>query len=169
MFGPFSLPTSKSAGPLVFDGGIARCFARTPLGAALAAQHLSTRMHAGPDSVRATNQQATPGPGRDKWINKLMTEGAIDLTNPTGIAQVGGFRVVSFTPQQAVVELTPNEEAPGQVRVYTYTLVWDGAAWGSGDWKLVVRPDGELSPPPHELPSSDGATPDGGGFLRWRP
>jgi hypothetical protein len=162
MFGPFSLPYSSAAGPLLTDGGLARCYARTPLGAALAAEQISTRMQAGDDAARVSTAQAMPGPGRALWIKTLFSQGAIDITRPEGTVQSGGFRVVSFSPQQAVVELASREDRPGQVRVYAFTVVWDA------DWKLAVLPDGELSPPPHRLASSDGVVPDDEGFVRWR-
>lgn len=162
MFGPFSLPYSSTAGPLVVENGIARCYARTPLGAVLAAVQISTRMQAGDDAARVSTAQAIPGPGLSLWNKKLFSQGAIDISRPDGTVQVGGFRVVSFSPQLAVIELCPAEGRAGLVRAYAITLVWDD------DWKLVVQSNGDLSPPPHRLSSSDGVIPDGEGFVRWR-
>lgn len=161
MFGPWALPYSKTAGPMIVDGGVARCFAHTPLGAALATAHIAVRMQAGDDAPRVSLAQAMPGPGRDRWIEKLYDEGVLDLTSPQGTAQLGGFRIVSFTPQHAVVE-SATTSGGDQVRVFTFTLAWDG------DWKLLLQPEGTLSPAPHQAGSSDGTSPDTEGFVRWR-
>lgn len=162
MFGPFPLPYSSTAGPLVMEDGLAWCYARTPLGAALAAVQISTRMQAGDDAGRVSAAQAMPGTGLTLWNKKLFSQGAIDTSRPDGTVQIGAFRVVSFSPQMAVIELCPSEGRAGHVRAYAITLGWDT------DWKLIVQPNGELSPPPHRLPSADGIVPEGEGFIRWR-
>jgi len=148
------LPVSASDGPSTIDGDVARGYSATPQGAVLAAVQGITRLRLAPDSSwpQVANTVAAPGEGRDTYaVNRAM----ITITGPapTGTeASITGFRVVDYTPEQAVVELA-RKRADTTVVATTHTLVWAG-----DDWKLVLPgPDSE-APAAASLANLDGFT-----------
>ncbi|GAA4060835.1 hypothetical protein [Actinomadura miaoliensis] len=150
-----ALPYSSAAGPLVVsaDGEVARCFAHTPLGALLAATHLSSRYVFSTQWRVITTEQVIPGPGRDAYV-KLRKNRGVDVVVPGSLGQIAGFQFVTYGPQTAVVQLVMRFST-GQMSVSAVTVKWQ-----DGDWKLELQPNGSPSASQQLVSSLNG-------FARW--
>lgn len=145
-----ALPVSK-AGPHESQGGRVWGFDQSPEGAVLAAFHLPFRVGAnsGPDVFRATLATQVTGPDREKFAATIEADyaleaDAIEATNnqktnaaaPQGPDNAIGYRLDSFTPTQAVIQILlgtgPNPKGIVFLN-FTYSL-----RWLDGDWRLVA-------------------------------
>ncbi|MFC0039577.1 hypothetical protein [Actinomadura rayongensis] len=152
LFGGVALPYSATAGPLVVEGsGVARCFARSPLGALIATDQLSARYLLSPDWRTIVRTQVVAGPGRDAYT--AWRSGQRVNAFDTGYAQVAGFRFITYTPQCAVIEKVMRA-GDGSLGVFDLTVQWE-----DGDWRLQLQPDGVANPPGHDVESLDGYVP----------
>lgn len=154
--GAVELPYSASAGPAVVDGDVARCYARTPLGALLALAQISMRS-ANTDGWRSViEQQVMPGTGRDLFEQQVaagMDSQAGSPPNAAELAQYAGFTFMSYTPDSAVVQFALSFPG-GELRAVVLTAVWSG-----GDWRLQVLDDGSQSAGVTSPDNLDGFTP----------
>jgi len=146
------LPVSARAGPRATNGGRAAGFARSPLGALLAAINIGVRANAqwGPRIFAAVIRRQVTGPdaaallancevaygqaSQSRHVTDGQPLGNVDVTEE-------GFRWVAYTPAAAILDLV--SAGPGSqgsaVRASTQIeTVWDG-----GDWKLVAPPGGD--------------------------
>ena len=146
------LPVSAQAGPRETSGGLAAGFARSPLGALLAAVNIGVRANAqwGPRIFAAVIRRQVTGPdaaallancevaygeaSQSRHVTDGQPLGNVDVTEE-------GFRWVAYTPAAAILDLV--SAGPGSqgstVRASTQIeTVWDG-----GDWKLVAPPGGD--------------------------
>jgi hypothetical protein len=141
VYNAVAYPFSVTAGPMVGEsGGIARCYAHTPLGALLAVSHIPDRMAVAPDWRKVVTTQVLPGPGREAFIHKRSEfTGSTDFA-PGEAAQIAGFRFVTYTPATAVVQMV-TRGAQGVMRSFTFTVMWS-----DGDWKLQLQPNGDPWP-----------------------
>jgi hypothetical protein len=140
----FVMPSSPTAGPLVTDGVVARCYAHSPAGALLASIQIPTRLPL-VGNVKWEDialAQIAPGPGRDAWIQHLRDAIASAPPGEPGPrpAQVAAYQFVSYTPTAAVVATVKRTDSGGMA-VVSESLVWE-----SGDWKVSVLPDGSWGP-----------------------
>ena len=128
-----ALPTSKSAGPAVMEGDVARCYARTPYGALLAAG--PRRSIFAPD-WRTVTQRQTFGDARQKYVDARSAE---EATSGSATAEAGdhgqmaGFKFVAFTDAVVVVEQVwrfPD----GKLQASVTTV-----QWSDGDGKLQLQ------------------------------
>jgi hypothetical protein len=151
LFMGVALPYSPTAGPAAVDGPVYRRFERSQAGALLAAVHLGTRylLTPGEGWREVLDRQVLPGAGRDAFaVNRT----GVDPQAPAGTyGQIAGFRVVTFTPDVAVVQLVSRFPTSGVLQVTTTTVRWVG-----GDWRLQLQPDGGTSPTAQAVPSLDG-------------
>ncbi|MFL4496496.1 hypothetical protein ACJ6WD_35440 [Streptomyces sp. VTCC 41912] len=144
-----ALPRSKSAGPLKIDGKTASCYAHTPRGALMAAANGFYRSILVAPDVAPLRAQALPGPARDaleqqlKKVNQPVQSGQM--------AQIAGFRIVSYTDATTVVSLVNGSETAHSLKSSDITVQWSG-----GDWKIVPPPTGGLNTPGIQLTSLDG-------------
>jgi hypothetical protein len=146
------LPSSVVAGPRETRGGIAAGFARSPLGALLAAVNIGVRANAqwGPRIFAAVIRGQVTGPGaaallagcQASYAQASQSEG-VTGGGPLGDVDVAeeAFRWVTYTPAAAVIDLV--SAGPGgqgtTVRASTrIEVVWDG-----GDWKVTAPPGGD--------------------------
>jgi hypothetical protein len=149
LFGGVALPYSSTAGPMVVEGaGVARCFARSPLGALIATDQLSVRYLLSSDRRTIVRTQVVPGRGRDAYT--AWRSGQPVNAFDTGYAQVAGFRFITYTPQWAVIEKVMRG-ADGSLAAFVLTVQWEG-----GDWRLCLQPDGVANPSGHDVDSLDG-------------
>ncbi|TCI96376.1 hypothetical protein [Aeromicrobium sp. IC_218] len=128
----WAFPVSPSAGPgrRPADGPWS-CFARTPMGAALAAYTIGFRLAVVEDFEAAVRQQVAPGVGQQALL-QLGQEPAEDTVDTKG------FVIESYSPDAAVV---------------SYLLVQQGrnftcsteVQWRDGDWVLRALADGSTS------------------------
>ena len=115
--------------------------------AQLGARYLLT---AGTGWRDVARRQLLPGPGRTGF---LTARAAVDeLTVPPGTyGQFAGFRVVTFTPDIAVLQMVSRFALTGRLQLTTTTVRWVG-----GDWRLELQPDGGSSPTAQQVPNLDG-------------
>ncbi|MFC7344950.1 hypothetical protein [Saccharopolyspora griseoalba] len=134
-----ALPISQEAGPGMQGGAVAADYQRSPVGALLASMQISTRYLVLPgDGWRqVTEHQVLPGPGRDAYI-KARSSAGDDLGSAR--SQFAGFRFVTYTPDEAVIQLASRAANGGLVGT-TVTV-----RWSEGDWKLELQPNGAVSP-----------------------
>jgi len=147
-------PYSADAGPAHVVGSVAAGYARSPLGALLAAQQIGTRYSQPPGLGwrTVTLAQVLPGPGRDAYLRLRAT--VSDAAPTDGYAQPEGFRYVAWTPDQAVLQLLAH-------RGVQYAVVTMTVRWQHGDWRLELLADGSNSPSVTSLPSPTGFVPWG--------
>jgi hypothetical protein len=131
LFSAIALPSSTESGPAVVGKSVARCYARTPVGALLATSQISVRYLAADDWLTVTRTQ-TVGAGREPYI-AARTE-AEKTTPPNGDgtahAQIAGFRFDTYTDNTAVIE-TVWRFPDGRMQAATTTALWQ-----DGDWRL---------------------------------
>lgn len=156
LYGLEALPYSATAGPLVTEGVVARCYAHSPGGALLASIQIPARISLS-GNVKWENvatAQLPPGPGRDALMRRVRDSIAAAPTGQPGQApgQVAAFQIVSYTPAAAVVATVYRGDG-GALGVSSISLVWE-----SGDWKVSVLPTGDLGPPAAAVPSIAGYT-----------
>ncbi len=152
-----SWPESATVGPTKDIDGISRCFAHTPIGAALAAVNLTQSVRVA-DLDRAQQileVQYVANEGRSvaaAGIAKIYAD------QPPATRQWGramGFKILAFSEDQARVLLVENWPQRGQYTGYSVTL-----HWVDGDWKIALETTGQ--------PSADGEiTVDPDGFTPW--
>ena len=147
-----ALPFSKAAGPQVVQSEVARCYAHTPTGALLAAVQIQYRLAISDDWVPIVYQQVMPGPGRDALValEKASAKTPEPPTPPGDYAQVAAFLFVTYTPHVAVIEIVTRSDS-GAMGLETNTVNWSG-----GDWKLVLQPNGEVTPSVQTVTSTVG-------------
>ncbi|GAA1377127.1 hypothetical protein ACFPK5_00255 [Streptomyces beijiangensis] len=157
LFHGVALPASAAAGPGKTDGDVARCYARTPAGALLAATQISTRSMLAPD-WRSVMTQQTYGDARQAMIDartKAEKAGPPPTPEPGELGQLAGFKFVTYGPSTAVVEVV-TRFSTGILQASALTVRWDA---GRGDWQYEVSLS---SAPQHSVPSLDGYVPWGG-------
>lgn len=148
------VPVSASAGPTRIQGALWWCFARTPVGAVLAAHIIPAQM-SGPHWQTVTRQQVVPGEGRDMFeFKNSILRGPSPRPGQSSDVSYSGFSVTSYTRGSASVELLLKT---GQG--FATTTV--DLRWSDGDWKVLPYRDGSLYSP---LELAQGA----GGHLLWR-
>lgn len=159
LFRTAALPVSASAGPTRFEGPVARCYARTPRGALMAAINLFYRIAVTAPDTTVALRQVVAGPGRDELLDQLRQARPDEPADQASgsLAQLAGYRIVSYTPDTTVVTLVNGATATNSLKSGDVTVRWQ-----DGDWKLVARPDGWISTPPTPLRSLAGFTPFGG-------
>ena len=160
------LPYS-AAGPRYTAGGIAAGFARSPLGALLAAVNIGVLANAqwGPRIFTAVIRGQVTGPDAAALLascqaayGQASQSGGVTGGQPLGAVDVTeeAFRWVTYTPAAAIIDLV--SAAPGSqgttVRASTQVqVVWDGS-----DWKVIAPPGGNWGSAATELSSLRGYT-----------
>lgn len=144
----WAFPISASAGPGKRPAaGPWSCFARTPMGAVIAAYTIDLRLSFVSDFEAAVKQQVSPGVGRDA----LLAQGS---ERPEAITDTKGFIVESYTPDDAVISLYVVQQGES----FTCSVE---VQWRDGDWKLRALADGSTSSgcirsaPPKYVPWGD--------------
>jgi hypothetical protein len=151
LFMGVALPYSPAFGPTVVDGPLYGGFERSQPGALLAAVQLGVRylLTPGEGWREVLERQVLPGAGRDAFARNRA---GIDPQAPPGTyGQIAGFRIVTFTPEVAVVQLVSRFPTSGVLQVSTTTV-----RWVDDDWRLQLQPDGGTSPTAQAVPTLDG-------------
>jgi hypothetical protein len=149
--GPVLVPTSATEGPASYHGPIWTCYAHTPMGAVLAAYDIFAGL-ASPDWRTVADNEVVPGQGQQAFIQAGEKQ-TYQAPAPGEIAPAVGFEVVSYTPQQATIEVLADAGENYQADERTVT-------WTDGDWKMVLTPDGTSGPDTQLVTSADG-------FVLW--
>jgi hypothetical protein len=152
LFSGVALPYSPTAGPRSVDGPVYAGYQRSQAGALIAAAQLGTRYLLTPgDGWReVAERQVLPGVGRDVFVAARAQVDDLDVP-PGTYGQLAGFRIVTFTPDVAVISFASRFSLTGQLQATTTTVKWTG-----GDWRLELQPDGGPSPTAQTVPDLDG-------------
>lgn len=142
-----ALPFSPSVGPLSVKGDIARCYAHTPRGALLAAVQISVRLDRSEKWQTILERQVVAGEGKAAYARVRASSKVVPAKEA---AQFRGFRIVSYTPQSAVVGTVSLDPVRGKRMARTTTVEWDG------EWKLVPTSDGASGSVPRAVDSLSG-------------
>ncbi|KAB2344753.1 hypothetical protein [Actinomadura rudentiformis] len=138
------MPFSPAVGPLDIQGDIARCYAHTPRGALIAAVQISVRLDRSTRWQKILEQQVVAGEGKAAYARVRASR---QVPSDGEAAQIAGFRIVSYTPQTAVVETVSRDPARGARTARTTTVKWDG------DWKLAPTPEDSTGSAPQVVNS----------------
>lgn len=157
--GAMKVPVSKAAGPVRADGPLLWCFARTPQGAALAAQVIVAQMN-GTDWRAIAGQQLVQSRARDFYVALHS-----DTSDPAGepVPAFAGFAVRSYSPDGAVVKLLLNTGGSASANVLSSSFVSTSVTllWQDGDWKVLPTSSATVST---SWKTASGNT----GFVLWR-
>lgn len=147
-------PVSKSVGPTRTVDGFDACFARSPLGAALAAQTATYDQYGTHSAAKSLAFYVADSAGKSKTLQIAAKQSDPGVQRASGL-NPAGFSIEAFTKDR--VELTLVYSAPSTSTGYfgmPFTLVWVG-----DDWKLAVLDNGATS--------TGGTTPSEGDFVHW--
>lgn len=154
-----ALPSIPGQGPSVVSGDLARGYAHTATGALLAVVNASYRNSVATDDEWRAIAEATlaPGNGTDLFVHDRAAIKTDSSSNPgdSGYTQVGGFEFLSYTPDDAVIQVVTTG-SNGVLQVGAYHAVWV-----TGDWKLHLSDDGKFTPSTQQVSSMDG-------FIAWQ-
>jgi len=128
----FAVPSSAADGPTLHGAaGVGYCYSHTPVGALLAASNLGHGtgtpqeiQDASLDHSLVTNQYTSQLAG-----TPATGEGG------TGGVQLAGFRIVSYSPDQASITLAASVSA----RTDAYPQLTVAMQWQDGDWRAVPQ------------------------------
>jgi hypothetical protein len=128
------LPVSNTQGPGRRDtNGAWSCFARTPVGAVLAAWTIPARLGDAAEFTAVVKQQTLPGPGQDARLKQGQTRHlASDEPLPLG------FRVNAY--DGSIATITFYVRQPGLTGRCASSVQWVGGK--AGDWELRFATDG---------------------------
>lgn len=131
-----ALPKSKSAGPVKADKktGVTSCYARTPMGAAMASINIGIRLGLAAPDTAIVDEQVADGPYKEKLRQVVKGYAA-----PDSKAQIAGFRVITYDRSNATISLAAGDSADG------YAESRGTVAWQDGTWRLVATAD-DLEP-----------------------
>jgi hypothetical protein len=146
------LPVSAQAGPSGTSGGIAAGFARTPLGALLAAVNIGVRANAqwGPRIFTTIIRRQVTGPDAAALLaacqaayDQAAQSGQVAGGQPLGTVHVTeqAFRWITYTPAAAILDLI--SAGPGSNGATVRASVQMEVVWDGGDWKVVAPPGGD--------------------------
>lgn len=167
------VPVSLTAGPSDTTDGRARGFARTPLGAVLAAAHISVRLspQAGPAVFESTLREQVVGPDAaalDEQLEESYQQARAQLGLPYGVpagrlySTIRGYRVDADSLDRPTVRLLI--EGPGANSGSVLVALVADLQWVDDDWALVAPTSGDWSTATSLVTDSAGYTrfPDGG-------
>lgn len=132
------VPVSKTAGPLKYDGPVWSCYARTPMGAVLAA-HAITDHFSYPGWREVVERQVVPGEGRDALIASRSQEEDKPTSGQADAGGYAGFSVLAYNKEEATVMFLLRSPNAGVYGTASVTVQWH-----EGDWKVAPDPDGTV-------------------------
>jgi len=161
------LPVSPVAGPRDTRSGLASGYSDTPPGAVLAAVNIAVRAtpQFGPRIFRPTIDGQVTGPDASALLqscaaaySQAVRAAHVKYGQPLGLAYVveQGFRLVSWSPAQATVDIVSAGPGPQGVTARAATRV--GLEWLRGDWRVVAPPGGNWAASATEMSSLAGFT-----------
>lgn len=132
--GKYAVPTSKTSGPATTWGGLHSCFAHTPTGA-LFASVVTTFDFGRSNGVNRefVETRLTDGEQKQILVDQLKT--LTSVSADAGVPfQLAGFRIDSYTPDRALIQLAVRVVAGPKMGVLLSTPV--SVEWADGDWLL---------------------------------
>ncbi|WP_431679094.1 hypothetical protein [Kitasatospora sp. KL5] len=131
------VPTSRTAGPLVQDGGVWRCFAHTPEGAARAAAVINAVDTPRDDWEASARLQLTPQEAARRYVDNRKADPFGEPLKGVVIKMMG-FAIQTYSPEQCTVMMLASA-GPDRYLVVTRTV-----RWVDGDWRMLADQDGSL-------------------------
>ncbi|MPV36103.1 hypothetical protein [Georgenia subflava] len=151
LVGTVAAPEVPGAGPgVVADDGLRTCYARTPVGALVAAANVVAMGSTDLLVPRMTETMTAAGPGRDAALVRLTEPD--DSPSPAARYQLRGFRMLGYTGERASVDIAISV-GDGALGSFVVDLIWQ-----DGDWKVRLTEDGRLGSPPTQVPDLAGYT-----------
>ena len=147
-------PVSKSVGPTKTFDGFDACFARSHLGAALAATTAIYDQYGKHSAADSLNFYIADSAGKKKSLAVAPQQSDPEQMRSSGM-NPAGFSIDAFTKNR--VELTLVYSYPSSSTGY-YGMPMS-MVWVDGDWKISVLDNGATS--------NTGTTPSDGDFIRW--
>jgi hypothetical protein len=153
------LPESRTAGPSRHVEGRVAGFAHSQLGAALAAIHIGTRVDptAGPAVFEPTIHGQVVGTDVERLAEQTSArydqgrqeqgKGPGEPLDP-GKARLAAFKVESYLPDSATVDMITAYEDHSQYFSFRYEV-----RWVNDDWHLVAPPEGDMQKVLNRLPA----------------
>jgi hypothetical protein len=143
LVGTMAAPTApKQLGPGKVTAGVRSCFAHSPTGALYAAVNFVSLTSDEKTRTVAAKTLTAKGKGRDAAlagdVDGDPRAAAVDGTR----MQVAGFSFLTYDPSNTVVDLALRIFVPNTQSVYLHFPA--ALRWESGDWKVVIPPDGEV-------------------------
>ena len=151
-FGGLQLPVSPAGGPDATQDGLASGFARTPLGALLAAVNIGVRANAqwGPAIFGPTIRHQMTGQDAPALLascqdayEQARQQAGIAPGQPLGRAYVAeeAFRWETYTPSDAAVDIV--SAGPGDQGSTVRAATRIELVWRHGDWRVVAPVGGD--------------------------
>lgn len=160
-----TLPVSRTSGPYRTSNDLASGFAQTPLGAALAALHISARTSpsVGPHVFQPTIKQQTRGNTasflaavEERYETAARAAGITDGSPIPSAGPAGdfrGYRVDNYSIE-APTSVHILVAQPGTALLFDVPVT---VRWSNKDWRLVPAPGAQ--PTPSQVASAAGYTP----------
>lgn len=149
-----AVPSTAADGPkLRTPAGVGYCYSHTPIGALLAASNIGH----GTGSPQAQQDEALRCCVVPNQYSAQAAKQPMEPESPSqDIAQLKGFRFITYSPTQASITLASNSvAAPDQYSALTFAL-----QWYRGDWRLVPQPGPSIV-------VTGGAVPNLDSFVPW--
>lgn len=151
LVGTVAAPTdANGAGPGTIDDGFRSCYAHTAEGALFAAVNY-VALASDSRNVPRLPELVEPGPGRDA---ALAAGGGVGSSSTR--VQVAGFKINSYSADEAVVDIAWNVTSSGSALVSMPVVLH----WVDGDWKIVLDDNGQ---PPFAASPLENL----GGYIPW--
>ncbi|MDX6728445.1 MAG: hypothetical protein QOK49_3250 [Baekduia sp.] len=152
LVGTMAVPTApKQLGPGKVTAGLRSCFAHSPTGALYAASSFVAMVNLPATRVAAAKSLTAAGPDRETFIGETVATTA----GATPGIQIGGFRVLNYSPTITTIDLGLKVITSTAVG-YAHTVLT--MRWEDRDWKAEAPPTGQQSPT-QVLPSLAGYLP----------
>jgi hypothetical protein len=149
--GRIAAPFAVEHGPILNDGGVYRCYARTPTGALFAAANFMAAVTDAQYLGRVVAELTAPGPGQDR-LAELVREDPVQVTGAGTPYDIAGFTFLTYDLRTTTVSIVVRAKTGGLAAV-PVTLVWDG------DWLVQLPPDGDLASRAMAIQTLAGYTP----------
>ena len=151
LVGTVAAPTdANGAGPGTIDDGFRSCYAHTAEGALFAAVNY-VALASDSRNVPRLPELVEPGPGRDAALAAGGGGGSASTR-----VQVAGFKINSYSADEAVVDIAWNVTSSGSALVSMPVVLH----WVDGDWKIVLDDNGQ---PPFAASPLENL----GGYIPW--
>lgn len=158
--GGIAAPTSAKHGPGLVDRqtGVRSCYSHTPEGALLAVAGMLAASGDPELLVATARARSLEGPGKD--INVELYERQVSSADGAAPPiKIEGFRLLSYTGDQATVEIVASGDSGSELLYLTSSLIVE---WHQGDWYVKYRDDGTSGP-------VRGQVSDLSGYVPWGP
>ena len=139
LVGKMAAPASEAVGP-GRRAGVRSCFARSPSGALFATVNVMASLSEEKLRNPAARELTASGEGKDFLLRELATAGPDDPAYAGTSTQVAGYRFLNYSQDLATVDIAVRvgtSSGGGGLLHLPFTMRWE-----SGDWKLVLLPDG---------------------------